>query len=70
MGDAILFIDHVPDRHARQRAQVEGLSARSGIEGSAVEVHAPAVVGCLNDARAKLAEITILIVETFGQHVD
>ena len=66
VSDAVFFVDHFPDGDAPQRAQVEGLPAGSGIERGAVEVHAETVVSGLNHAGVKLAQIAILIVETFG----
>ena len=65
MSDAVFFVDHFRYGHASQRAQVEGLAAGSGIEGGAVEVHAAAAVRGIDHAGAELAEIAILVIETF-----
>ena len=69
MPDAVFLVDHFLDGDASQRAQVEGLPAGGGIERGAVEVHAKAVGRGFHHAGVELAEIAILIVETFGHLV-
>ncbi len=63
--DAVVFIDHLDYRDARDRPQVEGLSAGSRIEGAAVQVHGLPVGRSLHDARFKFAQIRVRIVEAF-----
>jgi hypothetical protein len=66
MPDAIVFIDHFAYGYARERPEVERLSAGSRVERSPIQIHAPAPVRAVDNLRSELAEIAVVIVETFG----
>ena len=66
MGDAVVLVHHVDDRHARDGAGVEGLAAGSRIEGGAVEVDGASVGGAVHDAGVEIAQVGVGVIEAFG----
>src|SRR6266851_2561668 len=66
MREAVVFIHHLFDRHAAERADIERLSARGGIESGAVEINTRAIRARIGDASPEFFEVTVVVVEALG----
>ena len=66
VGDAIVLVHHIDHRDSADGAGIEGLPARTGVEGGAVEVDGLGVRGAVDHARGEIAQVGIGVVEAFG----
>ena len=64
--DPVAFVHHILDRRAGDRACVEQLPSRSGIERRAVEIDPPAIGRLVHHTGAKLGQIRIGIIQALG----
>src|SRR5579872_2238061 len=62
---AVSLIDYLDDFRRADLSGIEGLPARGGIEGGAVQIYPPTVVPRFDHPGAKLLEVAVLIVESF-----
>ena len=67
MRDPGLLVDHVHHAPVAQRAGVEQLAARRGVERGAVQIDAAPAVGDLGDRGVEVGQRCIVIVEA-GRH--
>lgn len=70
MDHSLLFINHFPHARAAERAEIERLPTRSGIERRAIQNHAKSAGPGFNHARAKLAHVTVGVIKTIRGHFD
>ncbi len=69
MGHALFFIDHLNNVGPAESSGIEWLAAGGGVERGSVQVNTPPVVRGVDDLRAKLPQVAVLIVEAFGHEV-
>src|SRR5260370_41093168 len=67
---AIVVIHHLAHRHTAERAGVERLPARSGIERCPVQVDAPVVRARIDDASPEFSQITVAVGKAIRHWID
>src|SRR5439155_11289297 len=67
----VVFVDNVDHSERAERAGVEGLAARRGIERGSIERdrYAAVALGDAADRRVKLSEIRVGVIEAVGHRV-
>jgi hypothetical protein len=69
VGDAVVLVHHVDDRHAAQGAEVVRLATRGRVERRPVQIDAPPVVGQVGDAGGEVVQRAVGVVEAL-RHAD
>src|ERR1035438_4138712 len=69
MRDALALILHLNQSHSADSSSIVRLPARSGIESGPVQIDPASVLGSPGDVRAKLPEVGVSIVKSFGHPI-